>query len=72
MTTDPQLVAGSGSKEEGQREFAAWRRLAKNASAVKQQQFASIDGDLIGRMGPRFVDGAAALCEAIEQARRPR
>ena len=26
-------------------------------------------GNLIGRMGPRFVEGAAALCAAIERAR---
>lgn len=71
IAADPQLIAGSGGKEEGLREFAAWRRVAKNVTAVRRQRFASIDGDLIGRMGPRFVDGAAALCEAIEQARRP-
>lgn len=69
IAADPQLIAGSGRAEEAERDFAAWRRLAKNVSAVRQQRFVSIDGNLIGRMGPRFVEGAAALCEAIERAR---
>lgn len=68
VAADPQLVAGSGRKEDASRDFAAWRRFA-NVSAVRQKRFASIDGDLIGRMGPRFVEGATALCEAIEAAR---
>jgi iron complex transport system substrate-binding protein len=68
VAADPQLIAGSGRKQDAARDFAAWRRFS-NVSAVKRQHFASIDGDLIGRMGPRFVDGAAALCEAIEDAR---
>ena len=69
IAADPQLIAGSGSKEDAQRDFAKWGRVGKNVSAVKQQHFATIDGNLIGRMGPRFVEGAAALCEAIQLAR---
>ena len=69
IAADPQLIAGSGRSEDAERDFAAWRRSGKNVSAVKQQRFATIDGDLIGRMGPRFVEGAAALCEAIERVR---
>ena len=69
IAADPQLIAGSGRKEDAARDFAAWSRLGKNISAVKRQRFAAIDGNLIGRMGPRFVEGAAGLCEAIERAR---
>jgi iron complex transport system substrate-binding protein len=68
VAADPQLIASSGRSEDAARDFAAWQRFPK-LDAVKRQRFASIDGDLIGRMGPRFVDGAAALCEAIERAR---
>jgi len=68
VATDPQLIATSGREQDAARDFAPWRRFAK-VSAVKQQRFVSIDGDLIGRMGPRFVEGAAALCEAIEATR---
>jgi iron complex transport system substrate-binding protein len=69
IAADPQLIAGSGRKDDVQRDFAAWRRLGKNVSAVKQQRFAAIDGNQVGRMGPRFIDGAAALCEAIDRVR---
>lgn len=68
VAADPQLIAGAGRRQDRARDFAAWRRF-KGVSAVKRERFASIDGDLIGRMGPRFVDGAAQLCEAIEGTR---
>jgi len=68
VAADPQLIATAAQREDVTRDFAPWRRFT-NVSAVKQQRFASIDGDLIGRMGPRFIEGAAALCEAIERAR---
>ena len=68
VAADPQLIAGSGRRQDAARDFAAWRRFT-TLSAVRQQRFASIDGDLIGRMGPRFVEGAAGLCAAIERAR---
>ena len=70
IAADPQLIAGSGRNDDTERDYAAWRRLGKNVGAVKQHRFAAIDGNLIGRMGPRFVEGAAALCEAIETARQ--
>jgi iron complex transport system substrate-binding protein len=70
IAADPQLIAGSGRKEDAERDFAVWRRLGKNVGAVKRQRFALVDGSLIGRMGPRFVEGAAALCDAIETARQ--
>jgi len=68
VAADPQLIAGSGRKEDAKRDFAGWQRFS-NVSAVRQQRFATIDGDLIGRMGPRFAEGAAALCEAIDRAK---
>jgi iron complex transport system substrate-binding protein len=68
VAADPQLIAGSGRSEDAARDFAAWRRFA-NVSAVKQQRYVSIDGDLIGRMGPRFADGAERLCRSIADAR---
>ena len=68
VKADPQLIATSGRAEDTAHDFAPWQRFAR-VDAVRQQHFASIDGDLIGRMGPRFVDGAAKLCEAIDRVR---
>ena len=68
VATDPQLIAGAGRRQDAERDFAAWQRFT-TVNAVKLRRFAAIEGDLIGRMGPRFVDGAAELCAAIEGAR---
>jgi len=68
ITADPQLIAGSGRAEDAAHDFAAWQRFGQ-VSAVRRQRFAAIDGNLIGRMGPRFVEGAQRLCQAIADAR---
>jgi iron complex transport system substrate-binding protein len=68
VAADPQLVASSGRSADAELDFARWLRFGQ-VSAVRENQFAFVDGDLIGRMGPRFVQGAAALCDAIERAR---
>ena len=68
VAADPQVIASSGREADAHRDFAKWQRF-KQVSAVRHKQFAFVDGDLIGRMGPRFVQGAAALCDAIDRAR---
>jgi iron complex transport system substrate-binding protein len=68
VAADPQLVAGSGRSEDAARDFASWQRFTA-VSAVKHGRFAALDGNLIGRMGPRFADGATALCKAVDAVR---
>lgn len=68
ISADPQLIAASGRAADATQDFARWRRFTQ-VSAVRRDHFVHIDGDLIGRMGPRFVQGASALCDAIERAR---
>jgi iron complex transport system substrate-binding protein len=68
VAADPQLIAGSGRREDAARDFAAWKRFTA-VSAVKHERFVAIDGNLIGRMGPRFVEGAEALCRGVDAAR---
>ena len=65
---NPQLIAMAGAASDHP-ELGQWPRFPA-VDAVKHQRFALIDGDLIGRMGPRFVQGARRLCEAIDAARR--
>jgi iron complex transport system substrate-binding protein len=64
---DPELVVTAGTPGEA----AAPGRWAefKRVSATQHAQFARIEGDLLARSGPRFVDGARELCEAIDHAR---
>ena len=37
---------------------------------MQHGEYGHVEGDLLDRSGPRFVDGARELCEAIDHARR--
>ena len=65
---DPELVVTGGSPSEAAKP-GRWAEFAQ-LSATKHHQFARVDGDLIARSGPRFVDGARELCVAIDRARQ--
>jgi hypothetical protein len=44
----------------------------KSMTAVKRGNLLTVDGELLTRPGPRVVDGAARLCEALEAMRQRR
>lgn len=64
---NPQVIALAGAPSDHP-ELARWPEFP-GVDAVKYQRFAMVDGDLINRMGPRFVQGARQLCTAIDKAR---
>ncbi len=64
---DPQLIAGARLDAQAV-PGGRWAEL-KHVDAVKHRRYALLPPELLGRMGPRFVDGAQLLCEAIDQAR---
>lgn len=49
--------------------FDTWRRHARLA-AVRHGTMYALNGDAISRQGPRIVDGAEAVCAALDDARR--
>jgi iron complex transport system substrate-binding protein len=51
--------------------FAIWRRHPALA-ATQGRWFYVLNGDSISRQGPRVVDGAAAMCDALDEVRRER
>jgi len=51
--------------------FAAWRRHPRLA-AVRGRWLYVLNGDAISRQGPRIVDGATAVCGALDEVRRER
>ncbi|HEV7576297.1 MAG TPA: cobalamin-binding protein [Caldimonas sp.] len=51
--------------------FATWRRQATMV-AVRRGWLYTLNGDAISRQGPRIVDGAAAVCEVLDQVRAER
>lgn len=67
VQSNPQVVAGMAA-DDGRFEPGRWRDFPR-VEAVRNGRFAAIDGALIGRMGPRFVEGAEQLCRAIDAAR---
>lgn len=67
VKSNPQLLVTAGSRAEPA-DFGRWREFTQ-VEAVKRQRLAVVDGNLLGRMGPRFVQGAAQLCAAIDASR---
>jgi len=65
---DPELVMTAGSPSEPAKP-GRWGTFTQ-VSATRHAQFGRIEGDLIARSGPRFVDGARELCVAIDRARQ--
>lgn len=65
---DPELVMTAGSPSEPARP-GRWARFPQ-VSATKHGEFGRIEGDLIARSGPRFVEGARELCVDIDRARQ--
>ncbi|MBW8759834.1 MAG: ABC transporter substrate-binding protein [Burkholderiales bacterium] len=65
---DPELVLTAGAPGETGKP-GRWSEF-KRVSAVAHAQFGHVEGDLLDRSGPRFVDGARELCEAVEHARQ--
>ena len=64
---DPQIIVGARVDERTVPE-GRWAEL-QTVDAVRHGRYALLPPDLLSRMGPRFVDGAELLCEAIDQAR---
>jgi len=64
---DPQIIASARLDGESTPQ-GEWQRL-RQVDAVKHRRYALLPPELLGRMGPRFVDGAQLLCEALDKAR---
>lgn len=62
LARKPQLILNAASKSE-----AAAASTAQ--SLFPQVTHATLEGDLITRMGPRFVQGVQQMCEAIDRVR---
>lgn len=67
------MGGGGGTAQRAMDEprLAEWLKFG-NMAAVKSQQLWLIPGDLISRHGPRILDGAEAVCTALDDARKRR
>jgi iron complex transport system substrate-binding protein len=67
VAADPQVVL-SGNGPEAPARLDGWSRF-KRVAAVQHGLVIALDGHRLARMTPAFIDGAQALCEAIDRAR---
>ena len=69
LAADPDVILLSTVPAREADALAAWRRWP-TLRAVKAGALYPIDSGLASRMGARVADGAAAICAALEEARR--
>lgn len=65
---NPQLIATARVDEAQTAPQGRWSELVA-VDAVQHRRYALLPPDLLGRMGPRFVEGAEKLCQVIDSAR---
>ncbi|WP_448165387.1 cobalamin-binding protein [Burkholderia cepacia] len=73
LAANPEAIvttsAGASRTDEPLPSLARWRTWPALTAVARNNLFA-IDGDLLTRPSPRIAQGAAALCEDLETARR--
>jgi iron complex transport system substrate-binding protein len=65
----PEVVLAGGFGPEAPAELEDWRRWAALPAARDGNLF-SVDADLVSRPGTRLLDGVAAICAALDEARK--
>ncbi|WP_305821878.1 cobalamin-binding protein [Massilia brevitalea] len=70
---DPEAIVGGKLYTPQDRGLSIWQPY-KGMTAVRRNNLFTLDEELLTRPGPRVVDGAAALCARLDEARarRPR
>lgn len=68
---NPELILSGDSENQGVSGIEQWKTFG-TMLAVKNRNLVAIDGDQLNRAGPRIIDGAKAVCEAMDSARKHR
>jgi len=71
LEADPEVIVASETADRTRDWLAAWRAWPA-LTAVARGNLVSVPADLLHRHTPRLLDGAQAVCEALEAARRRR
>ena len=71
LLENPEVMMTGDRQAEKSGGLEIWRQY-KNLLAVRNDNLFSVDADLVNRAGPRLIDGAAMVCEKLEEARRRR
>lgn len=68
---DPEAIVGGKLYTPQDRGLSIWQPY-KGMTAVRRNNLFTLDEELLTRPGPRVVDGAAALCQRLDEARARR
>jgi iron complex transport system substrate-binding protein len=71
LAVDPEVISTAEIGAPDADGLAQWRRWPA-LTAVRRGNLVVLHPDLVSRHGPRILDGAEQLCEALEAARRRR
>jgi iron complex transport system substrate-binding protein len=71
LQQDPEVILSGDQRNQSSGGVNLWKPYT-TMTAVRRGNLFSLNGDLLSRSGPRMIDGAAALCEKLEQARQHR
>jgi iron complex transport system substrate-binding protein len=72
LTTRPQQADGEGMRREPRAaDFSGWRGFTSMPAVARGWMF-TLPADTIARQGPRIVQGARAVCEALQVVRDER
>lgn len=69
IRADPQVIVASGMDQARPEWLDDWRNWP-TMQAVRGEQLYFVPPDILQRHSPRILDGAAQLCEQLEQARQ--
>ncbi|HEX9173906.1 MAG TPA: cobalamin-binding protein [Telluria sp.] len=71
LQQDPEAIVAGPSFGPDDRGISIWKPFP-TMTAVRRGNLFTLSSDLLTRPGPRIVDGAAELCQMLEQARKQR
>ena len=71
LQADPELIVGTSESSTPGGGVMLWKAYPA-LQATKANNLTTVDGNLLNRAGPRMIDGAAALCARVQQARAHR
>lgn len=71
LLENPEAIVSGDRNDQTVSGIDMWSRYP-TLLAVRRGNLFAISGDLMNRSGPRIIEGAAALCERLEEARKRR
>lgn len=71
IAADPEAIMAGKRYDPANPGLKLWEPY-RSMTAVKRSNLLTVDGELLTRPGPRAIDGAATLCQALEGVRQRR